>query len=41
MENHMKPTKKKGIKEHDRVVLKKNLPAEKLRAGDVGTVVHI
>ena len=29
------------IKEHDRVVLKTDLPAEKLEAGDVGTVVHI
>jgi len=29
------------IKEHDRVVLKTALPAEKLEAGDVGTVVHI
>jgi len=28
------------IKEHDRVVLKADLPAEKLEAGDVGTVVH-
>jgi len=37
----MKAAKKKRIKEHDRVVLKKNLPTEKLRAGDVGTVVHI
>lgn len=30
-----------SIKEHDRVVLKSDLPAEKLAAGDVGTVVHI
>ena len=29
------------IKEHDRIVLKTDLPAERLRAGDVGTVVHI
>jgi len=29
------------IKEHERVVLKTDLPAEKLEAGDVGTVVHI
>ena len=29
------------IKEHERVVLKVNLPAEKLEAGDVGTVVHV
>ena len=29
------------IKEHDRVVLTASLPAEKLEAGDVGTVVHI
>jgi ATP-dependent exoDNAse (exonuclease V) alpha subunit len=29
------------IKEHDRVVLLKNVPDEGLRAGDVGTVVHI
>jgi len=29
------------IKEHERVVLKANLPAEKLEAGDVGTVVHV
>jgi hypothetical protein len=29
------------IKEHDCVVLTKPLPAEKLEAGDVGTVVHI
>jgi uncharacterized protein DUF4926 len=41
MENLMKSARKKVIKEHDRVVLKKNLPAEKLRAGDVGTIVHI
>lgn len=30
-----------SIREHDRVVLKTDLPAEQLTAGDVGTVVHI
>jgi hypothetical protein len=29
------------IKEHQRVVLTVDLPAEKLGTGDVGTVVHI
>ncbi len=29
------------IKEHDRVVLKSDVAAEGLEAGDVGTVVHI
>ncbi|MEI7823315.1 MAG: DUF4926 domain-containing protein [Verrucomicrobiota bacterium] len=29
------------IAEHDCVVLTTDLPAEKLKAGDVGTVVHI
>jgi hypothetical protein len=29
------------IKEHERVVLTSNVPAEGLEAGDVGTVVHI
>lgn len=29
------------IKEHDCVVLTKNLPKEHLEAGDIGTVVHI
>ena len=29
------------IKEHERVVLKSAVPAERLKAGDVGTVVHI
>ena len=29
------------IKEHDCVVLTRDLPAEKLEAGDVGTVIHI
>jgi hypothetical protein len=33
--------KVKMIKEHDRVVLKSGLSAERLRAGDVGTVVHV
>ena len=33
--------KGKTIKEHDRVVLKSDVPAERLKAGDVGTVVHI
>jgi hypothetical protein len=33
--------KGKTIKEHDRVVLKSDLPAEGLKAGDVGTIVHI
>jgi hypothetical protein len=28
------------IKEHDRVVLSADVPAEGLKAGDVGTVVH-
>jgi hypothetical protein len=30
-----------AINEHDRVVLTTDLPAEKLAAGDVGTVVHV
>lgn len=30
-----------SIREHDRVVLKTDLPGEQLTAGDVGTVVHI
>ena len=30
-----------SVKEHDRVVLKADLPGEKLAAGDVGTVVHV
>ncbi len=30
-----------AIKEHDRVVLTSNLPAERLTQGDVGTVIHI
>ena len=29
------------IREHDRVVLRADLPADKLAAGDVGTVVHV
>ena len=29
------------MKEHERVVLKTNLPAAGLEAGDVGTVVHV
>lgn len=29
------------IQEHDCVVLTENMPAERLQAGDVGTVVHI
>lgn len=29
------------IKEHDRVILQTDLPAERLIAGDVGVVVHI
>ncbi len=29
------------IKEHDCVVLTEDIPAEGLKAGDVGTVVHI
>jgi len=29
------------IKEHDRVVLTKEVPAEGLKSGDVGTVVHV
>lgn len=30
-----------NIKEHDCVVLTRDLPAEDLRAGDVGAVIHI
>ena len=30
-----------SIKEHERVVLTKTVPAEQLEAGDVGTVVHV
>ncbi len=33
--------KSKTIREHDRVVLRSDLPAERLKAGDVGTVVHL
>jgi len=29
------------IKEHDRIVLSTDIPAEGLKAGDVGAVVHI
>lgn len=29
------------IKEHDRIVLTGDLPKEGLKAGDVGTVIHI
>ncbi|HZV33072.1 MAG TPA: DUF4926 domain-containing protein [Verrucomicrobiae bacterium] len=29
------------IKEHERVVLTAPVPAEKLEAGDVGTVIHV
>jgi hypothetical protein len=29
------------LKEHDRVVLTADVPAERLKAGDVGTIVHI
>jgi hypothetical protein len=29
------------IKEHDCVVLTEDLPEEKMRSGDMGTVVHI
>ena len=29
------------IKEHQRIVLTTDLPAEKLTVGDVGTVVHV
>ena len=29
------------IKEHDRIVLTNALPKEGLKAGDVGTVVHV
>ena len=29
------------IKEHDRVVLTIDLPTEGLKAGDVGTIIHV
>jgi hypothetical protein len=29
------------IAEHERIVLKTDLPAERLQAGDVGTIVHV
>jgi hypothetical protein len=32
---------KTAIKEHDRVVLTSDMPADGLKAGDVGTVVHV
>jgi hypothetical protein len=32
---------RKMMKEHDRVVLKKSVPEQRLKAGDVGTVVHV
>jgi uncharacterized protein DUF4926 len=32
---------KKMIKEHDRVVLRKPIPEQGLKMGDVGTVVHV
>ncbi len=32
---------KRMINEHDCVVLTQDLPAEGLKAGDIGTVVHI
>jgi hypothetical protein len=37
----MQNTKGNMIKEHDRIVLKSDIAAEGLKAGDVGTVVHI
>jgi Domain of unknown function (DUF4926) len=30
-----------SIKEHERVILAIDLPAHKLTAGDVGTVIHV
>ena len=33
--------KRTNIKEHDRIVLKAAIAAEGLKAGDVGTVVHV
>lgn len=30
-----------SVREHDRVVLRADVPGEKLAAGDVGTVVHV
>jgi hypothetical protein len=29
------------IKEHDRVVLKQEVPEQELKTGDVGTVIHV
>ena len=29
------------IKEHDRVVLKNEIPEQGLKTGDVGTVIHV
>jgi hypothetical protein len=29
------------IKEHDCVVLTADLPSEKLKAGDIGTIIHV
>jgi hypothetical protein len=29
------------IKEHDRVVLRKEVPEQRLKTGDVGTVIHV
>lgn len=29
------------IKEHDRMVLKTSVPGQRLKAGDVGTVIHV
>jgi len=29
------------IKEHDRVVLRRPIPEQRLKAGDVGTVIHV
>lgn len=28
-------------KEHERVILTSDLPAERLKAGDVGTIIHV
>lgn len=30
-----------AIKEHERVILTRTMPRERLEAGDVGTVVHV
>ena len=29
------------VKEHDRVVLKRGIPNQRLKTGDVGTVIHV